>query len=83
MSQEFPKNIESNQTEHNVKFIKMKIIIFIFQMLYIPIVIYVPALAFAQVTGMSLSVLIPLVCVVCIFYTCLVSISKPKINPKF
>lgn len=40
-------------------------------MLYIPIVIYVPALAFAQVTGMSLSVLIPLVCVVCIFYTCL------------
>lgn len=42
-------------------------------MLYMPIVIYVPALAFAQVTGMSLNVLIPLVCVVCIFYTTLVS----------
>lgn len=41
--------------------------------MYIPIVIYVPALAFAQVTGISLQVLIPMVCVVCIFYTTLVS----------
>lgn len=38
-----------------------------------PIVIYVPALAFAQVTGISLSVLIPLVCIVCVFYTTVVS----------
>lgn len=42
-------------------------------MLYIPIVMYVPALAFAQVTGVSLNVLIPLVCLVCIFYTTVVS----------
>ncbi|KAL0276709.1 UNVERIFIED_CONTAM: hypothetical protein PYX00_004222 [Menopon gallinae] len=41
-------------------------------MLYIPIVIYVPGpLAFAQVTGISLQLLIPSVCVVCIFYTTL------------
>lgn len=42
-------------------------------MLYIPIVIYVPALAFSQVSGFSLEALIPAVCIVCIFYTTLVS----------
>lgn len=45
----------------------------LFQMLYIPVVIYVPALAFAQVTGFSLKILIPSVCLVCIFYTSFVS----------
>lgn len=44
-----------------------------FKMLYIPIVIYVPALAFSQVSGFSLEALIPAVCIVCIFYTSLVS----------
>ncbi|GJQ70604.1 hypothetical protein Trydic_g22998 [Trypoxylus dichotomus] len=40
-------------------------------MLYIPIVIYVPALAFSQVTGINLHLVTPVVCVVCIFYTTL------------
>ncbi|XP_014260294.1 sodium-coupled monocarboxylate transporter 2-like isoform X2 [Cimex lectularius] len=40
-------------------------------MLYIPIVIYVPALAFSQVTGVNLHIITPLVCVICIFYTTL------------
>ncbi|XP_034256929.1 sodium-coupled monocarboxylate transporter 1-like isoform X2 [Thrips palmi] len=40
-------------------------------MLYMPIVIYVPALAFSQVTGIDLHVITPIVCLVCIFYTTL------------
>ncbi|XP_071449636.1 sodium-coupled monocarboxylate transporter 2-like [Hetaerina americana] len=40
-------------------------------MLYIPIVIYVPALAFSQVTGFNLHLITPIVCLVCIFYTTL------------
>ncbi|XP_075990715.1 sodium-coupled monocarboxylate transporter 2-like [Anticarsia gemmatalis] len=47
-------------------------IIFIIKMLlYIPIVIYVPALAFSQVTGINLHMITPIVCIVCIFYTTL------------
>ncbi|KAJ0183865.1 hypothetical protein K1T71_000288 [Dendrolimus kikuchii] len=47
-------------------------IIFIIKMLlYIPIVIYVPALAFSQVTGINLHLITPIVCIVCIFYTTL------------
>lgn len=37
--------------------------------LYIPVVIYVPSLAFNQVTGMSVHVLSSIICAVCIFYT--------------
>ncbi|XP_059477403.1 sodium-coupled monocarboxylate transporter 1-like [Neocloeon triangulifer] len=40
-------------------------------MLYIPLVIYVPALAFNQVTGINLHYVTPAVCIVCIFYTTL------------
>ncbi|XP_063914126.1 sodium-coupled monocarboxylate transporter 1-like [Zophobas morio] len=40
-------------------------------MLYIPIVIYVPALAFNQVTGINLHLITPAVCIICIFYTTL------------
>ncbi|XP_024946270.1 sodium-coupled monocarboxylate transporter 1 [Cephus cinctus] len=47
-------------------------VIFIIKMLlYIPLVIYVPALAFNQVTGINLHMIASLVCVVCIFYTTL------------
>ncbi|KAL3283616.1 hypothetical protein HHI36_006755 [Cryptolaemus montrouzieri] len=47
-------------------------ILFLMKMLlYIPIVIYVPALAFSQVTGINLHLITPLVCIVCIFYTTL------------
>ncbi|KAJ9585535.1 hypothetical protein L9F63_002652, partial [Diploptera punctata] len=47
-------------------------ILFIIKMLlYIPIVIYVPALAFSQVTGANLHLITPIVCIVCIFYTTL------------
>ncbi|XP_043798049.1 sodium-coupled monocarboxylate transporter 2-like isoform X2 [Apis laboriosa] len=46
--------------------------IFLIKMLlYIPLVIYVPALAFNQVTGMNLHAIAVLVCAVCIFYTTL------------
>ncbi|XP_052892482.1 sodium-coupled monocarboxylate transporter 1-like [Anopheles moucheti] len=41
------------------------------QMLFLPMVIYVPALAFNQVTGFNLYVIGAIVCVVCIFYTLL------------
>ncbi|XP_055538986.1 sodium-coupled monocarboxylate transporter 1 [Wyeomyia smithii] len=37
---------------------------------YLPIVIYVPALAFNQVTGVNIHVITPIVCIVCVFYTC-------------
>ncbi|XP_077301640.1 sodium-coupled monocarboxylate transporter 1-like [Arctopsyche grandis] len=37
---------------------------------WLPIVIYVPALAFNQVTGVNVHVITPIVCIVCIFYTC-------------
>ncbi|XP_026319587.1 sodium-coupled monocarboxylate transporter 1-like [Hyposmocoma kahamanoa] len=36
---------------------------------WLPIVIYVPALAFNQVTGIDIHVITPVVCLVCIFYT--------------
>ncbi|XP_028032685.1 sodium-coupled monocarboxylate transporter 1-like [Bombyx mandarina] len=36
---------------------------------WLPIVIYVPALAFNQVTGIGIHVITPIVCLVCIFYT--------------
>lgn len=32
--------------------------------------IYVPALAFNQVTGVDIHIITPIVCIVCIFYTC-------------
>ncbi|KAH8247182.1 hypothetical protein KR032_012464, partial [Drosophila birchii] len=37
--------------------------------IWLPIVIYVPALAFNQVTGINVHVITPIVCLVCIFYT--------------
>lgn len=40
---------------------------------YLPIVIYVPALAFNQTTGVDIHVIAPVVMSVCIFYTLLVS----------
>lgn len=36
---------------------------------HIPLVIYVPALAFNQVSGISISTMAPIICGVCIFYT--------------
>jgi Na+/proline symporter len=45
-------------------------LIYALQMIiYIPIVIYVPALAFGQVTGISLHIISPIICAICIFYT--------------
>ncbi|KAF5277767.1 hypothetical protein FQR65_LT03747 [Abscondita terminalis] len=38
-------------------------------MVWLPIVIYVPALAFNQVTGVNVHIITPVVCVICIFYT--------------
>ncbi|XP_063706354.1 sodium-coupled monocarboxylate transporter 1-like [Culicoides brevitarsis] len=39
--------------------------------IWIPIVIYVPSLAFAQVTGINIHLTSPVICAVCIFYTCI------------
>ncbi|XP_071451687.1 sodium-coupled monocarboxylate transporter 1-like [Hetaerina americana] len=39
--------------------------------LYIPLMIYVPALAFSQVSGVNIYVISPVICAVCIFYTSL------------
>ncbi|KAJ6639617.1 Sodium-coupled monocarboxylate transporter 1 [Pseudolycoriella hygida] len=36
---------------------------------YLPVVIYVPALAFNQATGVNIHIVTPFVCAVCIFYT--------------
>lgn len=36
---------------------------------FIPVVIYVPALAFSQVSGVNLHLITPILCVICIFYT--------------
>ncbi|XP_046396026.1 sodium-coupled monocarboxylate transporter 1-like [Ischnura elegans] len=39
--------------------------------LYIPLMIYVPALAFSHVSGINIYVTSPVICAVCIFYTSL------------
>ncbi|XP_072945603.1 sodium-coupled monocarboxylate transporter 1-like [Epargyreus clarus] len=45
-------------------------ILFAFTLIgWLPIVIYVPALAFNQVTGVDIHIITPIVCLVCIFYT--------------
>lgn len=47
-------------------------IVFIIQMsLYMAIVVYAPALALAQVTGLDVYISVSLICFVCIFYTTL------------
>ncbi|XP_065080208.1 sodium-coupled monocarboxylate transporter 1-like isoform X2 [Ochlerotatus camptorhynchus] len=38
-------------------------------LLWMPVVIYVPALAFNQVTGINVHTITPIVCLICIFYT--------------
>ncbi|XP_015112809.1 sodium-coupled monocarboxylate transporter 1 [Diachasma alloeum] len=38
-------------------------------LIFVPMVVYVPALAFSQVTGFSLHALSPILCIVCITYT--------------
>ncbi|XP_070494075.1 sodium-coupled monocarboxylate transporter 1-like [Chironomus tepperi] len=40
-------------------------------LLWMPIAIYVPALAFSQTTGMDVHMITPVVMFICIFYTCL------------
>lgn len=41
--------------------------------MYLPIVIYVPAIAFAQVSNLSVHAITPVLCIVCIIYTSIVS----------
>ncbi|KAK4879879.1 hypothetical protein RN001_008025 [Aquatica leii] len=41
------------------------------EIMFLPIVIYVPSLAFNQVTGMDVHVIGSIVCLICIFYTVL------------
>jgi len=40
---------------------------------YVPLIIYVSALAFSQATGINLHYVAPVICMVCIFYTTIVS----------
>ncbi|XP_013106006.2 sodium-coupled monocarboxylate transporter 1 isoform X1 [Stomoxys calcitrans] len=47
-------------------------VLFLFiSILWMPISIYVPALTFNQVTGIDLYTIVPVVCVICTFYTCI------------
>ncbi|XP_032593224.1 sodium-coupled monocarboxylate transporter 1 isoform X1 [Drosophila grimshawi] len=39
-------------------------------MVWLPVVLYVPAIAYNQVTGTSIHVIAPIVCLICTFYTC-------------
>ncbi|XP_026284118.2 sodium-coupled monocarboxylate transporter 1 [Frankliniella occidentalis] len=41
------------------------------QLLYMPVVIYVPCLALNQVSGISVHLISPIACLICIFYTTL------------
>ncbi|CAO1405272.1 unnamed protein product [Diamesa tonsa] len=41
----------------------------IFVVIISPLLVYVPALAFSQVSGINLHVITPIICCVCIFYT--------------
>lgn len=43
----------------------------IFTVLKLPIIIYVPALAFNKTTGINIHTITPIVMSICIFYTCL------------
>lgn len=51
-------------------------------LMYIPIVIYVPALAFSQVTGHNVHTITPVFSFVCIFYTTIVSFSSNYVTSK-
>ncbi|XP_055918900.1 sodium-coupled monocarboxylate transporter 2-like isoform X2 [Eupeodes corollae] len=41
------------------------------EILFLPIILYVPAIAFNQVTGLNIHLISGIVCVVCVFYTLL------------
>ncbi|XP_034116700.1 sodium-coupled monocarboxylate transporter 1 isoform X2 [Drosophila albomicans] len=46
-------------------------VLFIISMLlWLPVAMYVPALTYNQVTGTSIHVITPIVCIICTFYTC-------------
>lgn len=36
---------------------------------HLPLVVYAPAIAFSQVTGVNLHLITPITCVICVFYT--------------
>lgn len=36
---------------------------------YLPLIVYAPAMAFSQVTGLNLHLITPITCLVCVFYT--------------
>ncbi|XP_065347930.1 sodium-coupled monocarboxylate transporter 1-like [Cloeon dipterum] len=49
---------------------KMASICFVIgQIVYIPVVIYIPSLAFSQVTGIDVNFVVPVASAICIFYT--------------
>lgn len=54
-----------------------------FQILFLPIVIYVPAMAFNQTTGISVNIISLLVCFVCTFYTLLVKRNLKEIFQEY
>ncbi|XP_017855882.1 PREDICTED: sodium-coupled monocarboxylate transporter 1 isoform X1 [Drosophila arizonae] len=39
-------------------------------LLWLPVALYVPAITYNQVTGTSIHVITPIVCIICTFYTC-------------
>ncbi|XP_059481537.1 sodium-dependent multivitamin transporter-like [Neocloeon triangulifer] len=54
----------------NTKVRKMASILFVIsQVAYIPVIIYIPSLAFSQVTGIDVNLVVPVASAICIFYT--------------
>jgi len=41
-----------------------------FQIIWLPIAVYVPALTFNQVSGIGIHTITPIVVIICTFYTC-------------
>ncbi|KAG8286368.1 hypothetical protein J6590_061582 [Homalodisca vitripennis] len=41
----------------------------IYEILFMPVVIYFPVMAFNQVTGVSIYIMTPIICIICAFYT--------------
>ncbi|CAG9771999.1 unnamed protein product [Ceutorhynchus assimilis] len=69
-------NLTSTYEYHELRFDKRvrlfgSILFTISSITWLPLVIYIPALALNQVTGINVHLITPIVCVTCIFYTSL------------
>lgn len=54
--------------DHSVRVIA-SIFYTVYILLYVPVTVYIPALAFQQATGISIHYVTPVACLICMFYT--------------